>query len=89
MSTPNFCFFRVLQKAELRGEAYASPLLIQTFSCLPLLTSLRLAMTMPVRAKRAITLGRTMKLLNISVTSQTKSLPETVPRKMNTKAITV
>ena len=51
--------------------------------------SLRLATTMPVRANRAMTLGSTMKLLNMSVTSHTKSLPETVPRKMNTSAMMV
>ena len=59
-----------------------------TFS-LSYFTSLRLATTMPVRANRAMTLGSTMKLLNISVTSHTKSLPETVPRKMNTSAMMV
>ena len=59
-----------------------------TFSS-PFLTSFRLAATMPVRANSAMTLGRTMRLLNMSVSSQTKSLPETVPRKMNTSAMTV
>ena len=47
---PNFVFFAFC-KGGKRGEAYASPLLTQTFSCLPLLTSLRLAMTMPVRGE--------------------------------------
>ena len=59
-----------------------------TFS-LSFRTSFRLAITMPVSANRAMTLGSTMRLLNISVNSQTKSLPDTVPRKMNTSAITV
>ena len=59
-----------------------------TFS-LSFRTSFRLAITMPVSANRAMTLGSTMRLLNISVSSHTKSLPDTVPRKMNTSAITV
>ena len=88
MSTPNFSFFRFSRGSKERGEADASPLLRYTVG-LRLLTSLRLVTTMPVRAKRAMTLGRTMKLLNISVTSQTKSLPEIVPMKMNASAITV
>ena len=59
-----------------------------TFS-LSFRTSFRLATTIPVSANRAMTLGSTIRLLNISVSSQTKSLPDTVPRKMNTSAITV
>ena len=59
-----------------------------TFS-LSFCISFRLAMTMPVRANSAMTLGRTIRLLNMSVSSQTKSLPETVPRKMNTSAMMV
>ena len=59
-----------------------------TFS-LSFFISFMLATTMPVRANRAMTLGRTIRLLNISVTSHTKSLPDTVPRKMNTRAMTV
>ena len=60
----------------------------QTFSlfCRP---SFSMAITMPVRANSASALGRTMRLLNISVSSHTKSLPVRVPRKMNTRAIMV
>ena len=60
----------------------------QTFSlfCRP---SFSMATTMPVRANSASALGRTMRLLNISVSSHTKSLPVRVPRKMNTRAIMV
>ena len=45
--------------------------------------------TIFVRAKRAMTLGMTMSWLNISESSQTRSLEARVPRKMNTSAITV
>ncbi len=60
----------------------------QTFSllCWP---SFSMATTIPVRANRARALGRTMRLLNISVSSHTKSLPVRVPRKMNTRAMMV
>ena len=73
-----------------RRPGYRPPfqLCFYTFS-LSFFTSFRLATTMPVRANRAMTLGRTIRLLNISVTSHTKSLPDTVPRKMNTRAMTV
>ena len=70
------------------GTPASSYLQHYTFS-LSFLTSFRLATTIPVSANRAITLGSTMRLLNISVTSHTKSLPDTVPRKMNTRAMTV
>lgn len=42
--------------------------------------------TTPVRANRAMALGMTMRLLNISVSSHTRSLEARVPRKMNTRA---
>ncbi len=45
--------------------------------------------TIFVRAKRAMTLGMTMSWLNMSESSQTRSLEARVPRKMNTSAITV
>ena len=44
--------------------------------------------TTPVRANRAMALGMTMRLLNISVSSHTRSLEARVPRKMNTRART-
>ena len=45
--------------------------------------------TILVRANRAMALGMTIRLLNISVSSQTKSLDIRVPRKINTRAITM
>ena len=44
--------------------------------------------TTPVRANRAMALGMTIRLLNISVSSHTRSLDITVPRKMKTRAMT-
>ena len=44
--------------------------------------------TILVRAKRAMALGMTMRLLNISVSSHTRSLLMTVPRNTNTSAMT-
>ncbi len=41
-----------------------------------------------VRANRAMALGMTIRLLNISVSSHTRSLEARVPRKMNTRART-
>ena len=48
-----------------------------------------MVITMPVRANRARALGRTMRLLNISVSSHARSLPVRVPRKINTRAMMV
>ena len=82
---PLFCIF-----CRKRRPGYRPPFIVAfyTFS-LSFFISFMLATTMPVRANKAMTLGRTMRLLNISVTSHTKSLPDTVPRKMNTRAMTV
>ena len=82
---PQFCIF-----CRKRRPGYRPPFqrCVYAFS-LSFFTSFRLATTIPVRANRAMTLGRTIRLLNISVTSHTKSLPDTVPRKMNTRAIMV
>ena len=44
--------------------------------------------TMPDRANRASTLGSTISWLNMSVSSQTRSLDRTEPRKTNTSAMT-
>ena len=45
--------------------------------------------TILVRANRAMTLGMTMRLLNISVSSHTRSLLIMVPIRMNTRAMRV
>ena len=45
--------------------------------------------TSRVRAKRPMALGITIRLLNISDSSHTRSLEARVPRKMNTRAISV
>ena len=42
-----------------------------------------------VRANRAMALGMTIRLLNISVSSHTRSLDIVVPRKMKMRATTV
>ena len=44
--------------------------------------------TVPVRAKRAMALGITIRLLNMSVSSHTRSLDMRVPRKMKARAMT-
>ena len=51
------------------------------------LRSLAEATTIPVSAKRARVLGMTIRLLNISVSSQTRSLETSVPMKMKARAI--
>ena len=45
--------------------------------------------TSAVRAKRPMALGMTIRLLNISDSSHTRSLEARVPRKTNTRAISV
>ena len=57
------------------------------FSSVSLLPALALAATRPPRASNAITFGMTMSWLNISVSSQTRSLDRQEPRKMKTRAM--
>lgn len=57
-------------------------------SSLWLSAALTEATTMPDSASSAMTFGTTMSWLNISVSSQTRSLESSEPRKMNAIAMT-
>ena len=59
------------------------------FSAHYFFTDCRLLTTKPVNAKSAMVFGMTIRLLNISDNSHTKSLDASVPKKMNANAITV
>ena len=97
INIPHICanvkhYFRIFSHFFKKGSAeYADPLstIIFNYLLIRFLASMQDFTTIPDRATRPITLGMTMMLLNISVSSQTRSFCSSVPRKMNTRAITV
>ncbi len=74
---------RETRKKRQPPGAVSFPIGLETKSHFTALTTKR------VRAKRPMALGITIRLLNISESSQTKSLEARVPRKMKTRAIKV